>query len=147
MRALFMTFLLVSLASADTLNTRAPEFEIQWTSTGILLADTCVDGYRQLPYSSRIERMVVCFQYSGTTDSTLFDVQRVTDDTSRSILTVADRPRIKGGDKRVCVEFEPTDIADLNEDDRLRMDILNVANGNPKNFTISVYVREGARRQ
>jgi len=151
-RSLLTTLFTISLVAwcfaQDTafVNQKAKEV-ILWTSTGILLVDNCVDGYRYVANDSRAMRIEVCFENSGTADSTLIDIKKVIDDTARTIIGKTNYLKIKGGDNRQCVEFLPDRSVDLNEGEPLRMDILKVATGTPMNFTVSLFVKKGIPRK
>lgn len=116
-------------------------------STEILLADTGVDGYRFIPYNTVLEKIVVCYMFSGDSDSTVIDVQRLDRDTSRTILGAGYYPVVYGGDNRTCNEYTFDKLIELDEGDRIRMDISRVALGNPKNFTVMLYFRKGVPRR
>lgn len=148
MRKLVLLFLTINCAYAlDTTDLGGMEERIAFRSTSILLADTVVDGYRYIPYTTRVKKIIVCFEYSGTSDSTVFDVRRMTGDTSRTVLGSSNYPTIKGGDNRNYIEFIPDRTVELQEADVIRMDILGVANGNPVNFELVLFLEKGVPRR
>jgi hypothetical protein len=124
------------------------EDAIEWKSTGILFADTCVDGIRSVPYDCKVRQISVQFQYAGSSDSTILDIKNQSNaDTSSSILGSANYIMVKSGDYRHTIFTLPTPAIELEEGQRIRMDVLKVAKGLPRNFSVTIYINKNAYKK
>ena len=137
---IFITLLLISAAFSQE-----PKFEdvISYSIIDTLAVDTVVDGYRSIPYDTKMRKIIVCFEVPGDSSSTIFDIKKVDMDTARSILGADNYPTVVAGDNRHCVEFIPDKTIEVFEKDVLRLDVLQAATGPPKNFRIDLFVEKG----
>ena len=100
-----------------------------------------------VPYATVLEKIVVCYLATGDSDSTVIDIKKVDRDTSRTILGATRYPVVYGGDTRNCNEYLLDKTVNLEEGDRIRMDLLRVALGNPRSFSVTLWLRRGRSRR
>lgn len=120
---------------------------ISFSSTSLLIVDTVVDGYRYAPSTSKLKKVMVCYDYTGTSDTTLIDVKQIEGGSARSLLDSASSVFVIGGSASGCKTIDVSSGGEVQEGAPLRIDVVRVALGCPRRFTVSLLLDKGKRRQ